>query len=243
MELVDLIRIAQRANVPGFGRQRALALMKAGLSDPEAIINADLKVLEQILLHQVRARSLVEALQQAEDRPYERAQGRQIKLARELGLEELVADAYRLFGNDYEEPIEAFLRLEKAWQITKLDDGKRQGVPDFLIQAGDRAAVLECKTCIKKPPAISKDEAFAVLVKSADIDPKVHRITLGKPGFDTFSEGKACASSEVTLVRHADFIDAMLLLRAGKVTADEALGWLLEAGVAEIERLEARGHV
>lgn len=242
IELVDLIRIARRANVPGFGRQRALALMRAGLSDPDAIINADPKLLEEILQHQVRVDRLIEALHQAEDRPYERAQRRQLKVARELGLEALVADSYRLFGNDYEAPIEALLRLEKSWEVTKLDDGKRQGVPDFLIKLGEKSAVLECKTCIKKPPTISKDEAFAVLVKAADIDKNVHRITLGKPNFDTFSEGKACASAEITLVRHADFVGAILLSQAGKVSSDELFDWLLEPGVAELDRLEAKSR-
>lgn len=240
LELVDLIRIAQRANVPGFGRQRALALMKAGLSTPEAIINTDPKSLEQILLHKVRVDSLVDALQKAEDRPYEFARRRQSKAARELGIEEMVDDAYRLFGNEYEDAIEALLRLDKTWKVTKLEDGKRQGVPDFLIQLGSKSAVLECKTCTKKPPAITKDEAFAVLTKAANIESTTRRVTLGKPGFDTFSEGKACGSTEITLVRHTDFIDAMLLLRSGFVTSEEVFSWLVEPGVAEIERLEAR---
>lgn len=133
----------------------------------------------------------------------------------------MVEDSYRLFGNDCEEPIEALLRLEKTWSVIKLDDGKRQGVPDFLIQSGDKSTVLECKTCIKKPPIITKDEAFAVLTKAADYDKKTHRVTLGKLGFDTFSEAKACASTEITLVRHADFIDAILMLQSKLVTAND----------------------
>lgn len=240
VELIDLIRIAQRAGVPGFGRQRALALSRAGLSDPEMIINADPLILEKVLQHRVRVDRLVEALQKAQNRPYEHARRRQVMLAAEIGLEQLVHEAYDLFGNDYEIPIEQLLRLEPSWKVTKLDDGKRQGVPDFLIQSGSSTAVLECKTCIKKPPAISKDEAFAVLIKAANIDAKTRRVTLGKPGFDTFSEAKACGSSEVTLVRHADFIDAILMLRSGRVAADEVFKWLVEPGVAEIERIEAQ---
>lgn len=240
IELVDLIRIAQHAGVPGFGRQRALALLKAGLSEPDAILNADPKLLELALHHKVRIDCLIEALQNVQSRPYERAMRRHLKLARDLGLEQLVSDAYSCLGNEYERPIEALLRLEPAWNVAKIDDGKRQGVPDLLIQAGQRSAVLECKTCTKKPPAITKDEAFAVLTKAADFDAKIRRVTLGKPGFDSFSEAKACGSSEITLVRHSDFIEAMLVLRAEHASADDVFAWLVEPGVAELERLESK---
>jgi helicase len=236
MELIDVVKIAHRAKVPGFGRQRALSLLRAKLASTEAILAADREQLEKLLSNKERTDKLLVAIEQADGNPYERAQRLHIRAGRKLGIEALVADSYGKIGNDYEDQIEQLLRLETSWEVLKLDDGKRQGVPDFMLTFEGRSLVLECKTCTKKPPTINKEEAFAVQHKAADIA-NVHKLTLGKPGFDTFSESKACGSSEITLLRHADFVEAILLLKSGAVTPKLVFDWLLAPGVSEIERL------
>lgn len=236
MVLVDLLSIAKKAKVPGFGRQRALTLMRANLYEPEKILATSIDDLATILSNKERASLLVAAVQSSENDPYKRAELLHMRFGKTLGLEALIFDLYAKFGNDYETPVESILRLESAWEVQKLDDGVRQGVPDFMITMRGRSAVLECKTAIKKPPQINKEDAFAVLHKAANIA-NVHKITLGKPGFDTFSESKACASIDITLLRHSYFVEAMLLLRAGSVSPEDVFDWLLTPGVAEIERL------
>lgn len=236
MELVDLLDVAQKAKVPGFGRQRALALRKAGFSAPEQIVSADFAALEKVLANTERTKRLLTAIEQSENDPVKRAYKLHSKFANGLGLGQLIGDLYEKIGNDYEVPVEKILRLETAWEVIKLDDGVRQGVPDFMISLNGRSAVLECKTTVKKPPMINKEEAFAVQHKATDIE-NVHKITLGKPAFDTFSESKACGSVEITLLRHSDFVEAMLLLRSGSVNAAKVFEWMVEPGVAELERL------
>lgn len=236
LEVIDLIKIAHRAKVPGFGRQRALDLLKARLTSPEEILAAGRDAVEKIIGNKERAVRLIDALENSIDKPHERAKRLHLIVARHLGLEALILDSYEKLGNDYEDPIGSLLNLNGQFEVIKLDDGVRQGVPDFLIKFKDRSAVIECKTCTKKPPTINKEEAFAVQHKAADIK-DVHKITLGKPGFDTFSEGKACAATDITLIRHADFIEAVLLTRVGDVSVEQFFDWLVSPGVAEIERL------
>ena len=171
---------------------------------------------------------------------FEKAKRLHLKVAESLGIGTQVKEAYDLMGANYERPIQNLLSMDPKLKVTIVDDGKRQGVPDMMIEYKNRAAVIECKTTTKRPPTISKDEAFSVLVKAADIK-DVHRITIGKPGFDTFAESKACGSSEITLINHSTFIEAILLRRKGLITLDALFDWLLEPGVAESERLGVLG--
>lgn len=235
-EIIDVIKVAQKGRVPGFGRQRALSLLKARIVTQEDILNTAPDILEKLLSSKERATSLLQAIENQPTNPYEKSQRRHIRVATSIGIQNIIEQCYLALGNDYEDAIERLLRESTPWEITKLDDGKRQGVPDFMITNSGNTLVLECKTCTKKPPHINKEEAFAVLIKAADIK-DAHKITLGKPGFETFAEGKACASTELTLLRHSDLIEAVLLIRLGVVTHEDAFQWLLEPGVAEIERL------
>ena len=234
--VVDLIRTAQSGRVPGFGRQSALALLRARLSDRESILGADRAVLEKLLFRKERVEKLLEAIEKDAPNSFERAKRLHLRVARKLGIEQQVSDAYEKYGEDYEAPVEALLRMDAAWRVTRLDDGKRQGVPDILVSYKELSVVIECKTTTKRPPVINKEEAFDVLTKAVNIK-DVHRITLGKPGFDTFSESKACGSSDITLVNHCAFIDAILLRRKDAISLDMLFEWLREPGVAESSRL------
>jgi len=235
-EVVDLIRTAHAARVPGFGRQSALTLLRAKLGDRDAILSADRAVLEKLLKIGERVDKLIEAIEHESPNQFEKAKRLHKKIAETIGIGPQVRDAYDLMGADYERPIQDLLSMDPELKVTIVDDGKRQGVPDIMIEYKNRAAVIECKTTTKKPPIISKDEAFSVLVKAAEIE-GVHCITIGKPGFDTFAESKACGSSKITLINHTTFIEAMLLRRKGLVTLDALFDWLLEPGVAESDRL------
>lgn len=236
MELIDLVRIARKYSVPGFGRQRALALKRAGLWELEKIAVTSVEELTKIVTNSERAKLLIQAINKAEDDPFKRAERIHKEFAKQYGLYDLVSDLYEKIGNDYEIPVEKILRLEQAWSVIKVDDGIRQGVPDLMVTLGNKSIVLECKTTTKRPPQINKEEAFAVLHKAADIK-GAHCVTLGKPGFETFAEAKACASSDITLLRNSFFVEAMLLLRSGRVTPEQAFEWLSTPGVSEIERL------
>lgn len=233
---VDLIRTAQKARVPGFGRQGALALLRAKLADRLSILSAAKDVLVKLLNRPERVERLLEAIEKEAPGSFEKEKRYHLRVARKLGIEPQIADAYEKYGDAYEDAVEQILAMVPEWKVIRLDDGKRQGVPDILVTYQNKSLVIECKTTTKKPPAISKDEAFAVMAKAIDIM-DVHRATLGKPAFDTFSQSKACGSSDVTLIGHTAFIDAILLRRMGLISVHDLFGWFLEPGVAESSRL------
>jgi len=154
-----------------------------------------------------------------------------------LGIERLVKACDDALGTDYEAAIAALMKVETAWVVTALDDGTRSNVPDLLIELGAQQILLECKTCTKSPTLIKKEEAWAVLQKAADFDSAMRRVTLGKPAFDETSKKKAAASRDITLVEHSVFMEGLLRVHGGTLSAIDFLTWLGNAGVAELERL------
>jgi helicase len=121
--------------------------------------------------------------------------------------------------------------------VDKLDDGKRQNVPDIQLVLGKTALLIECKTVTKKPPLIAKEEAFAVVQKALDFEQTMKRVTLGKPDFDEHSKKKAAASPPVTLVRHEVFMEGLMRVLTGRLSAGEFVAWLSEPGVTDLSRL------
>ena len=64
-EALDLIRIAERARVPGFGRQRAMALVDDGVSTFEDVENLGAERVAKILHSRPRAEALLAAISEA----------------------------------------------------------------------------------------------------------------------------------------------------------------------------------
>ena len=132
------------------------------------------------------------------------------------------------------------MKEETNWIVQKIDEHKRQNVPDILITLGDMDVLIECKTCTKKSALINKEESWAILQKAADFDNKMRRVTLGKPAFDEHSKTKAQAATDITLVEHHIFMEGLLRVLSGTVSAKNFLQWLGTPGVSEIERLEGK---
>lgn len=239
-ELLDVIRIAERHGVPGFGRHRAMALVAQGITTLHDVLATAKDLLAQILRSEPRAQSLLDAASSAAGHGPSRLATTHARVAKELRIDQITEACNHKLGVDYETAIVEFLRVETSWIVTMLDDGNRQNVPDILIQLGEQQILLECKTCSKVPPLIRKEEAWAVLQKAADFDPKMHRVTLGKPAFDETSRKKASASYDISLVEHSAFMEGLLRVHSGTLTPTEFMTWLGAPGVAEIDRLLGR---
>lgn len=102
---------------------------------------------------------------------------------------------------------------------------------------GHLEVLLECKTSTRSPGLIKKEEAWAVLQKAADYSPSMRRVTLGKPAFDETCKKKVASSSDIVLVEHSAFIEGLLRVLTGTLSAEEFLSWLMKPGLAEIDRL------
>lgn len=238
-DLIDVVKAAARYDVPGFGRMRAMALRLAKLPGPNDILSADVKTITGVIESEPRARALLRALSEYFDAPLETLKIRHVSRAEELRLDAaLIARSYEALGEAYEDPVEDLLRSVPGWNVTKLDKAKRQAYPDFLLELLDRAVLVECKTKQRNTATLSKDEAFAVLTKGTDFK-KDHSVTIGKPDFDETSRTKANGSTAITLLRHQDFVEAILRCHGGKVTVEHLSRWLLTPGYARLEHLEA----
>ncbi|MGH9436744.1 MAG: DEAD/DEAH box helicase [Terriglobia bacterium] len=236
-EALDIMRIAERHKVPGFGRQRAMALIAQGIVRLQDILATAKDRLTQLLRSEHRAQALLDAASNSFGYGPSRFAATHQRVAKELGIAQLVDECNQALGVEYEKAIMKLLRVETDWDVTALDDGERQNVPDLHLQLGNTSVLIECKTCSKSPPLIKKEEAWAILQKASDFDQGMRRVTLGKPQFDETSKKKAAASQGITLVEHTVFVEGLLRLHAGTLSANAFLDWISTPGVAEIERL------
>ncbi|HLG17075.1 MAG TPA: hypothetical protein VJH03_21625 [Blastocatellia bacterium] len=236
-EALDVLRIANRKSVPGFGRQRVMALIANGLATVMDVITAKKEQLVKLLSSERRADALVAALSDNFDGASANFERMHLQLGDELGIKEKVLKCNEALGTEYDDAIFGLLKEELNWSVDKLDDGKRQNVPDIQLVLGNIALLIECKTVTKKPPLIAKEEAFAVLQKASDFDPDIKRITLGKPDFDEHSKKKATASPSIALVRHGVFMEGLMRVLTGRLSPADFVAWLAEPGVTDLNRL------
>jgi helicase len=236
-EALDVMRVAERHGVPGFGRQRAMVLITHGITTLHDVLATAKDKLTELLRSDHRAQALLEAAMSTVGYGASRLAVTHSRVAKEIGIEAIVDACNAESGLAYEKAITDLLRVETGWVVTALDDGTRQNVPDILVQVGGLQVLIECKTCSKSPPLIKKEEAWAVIQKAADFDRSMHRVTLGKPLFDETSKKKAAASHDITLVEHSVFVEGLLRVHTGELTPTDFLEWISVPGVAEIERL------
>lgn len=236
-ETLDLIRIAHTAHVPGFGRQRAMALARAGIITFENVENIGLNQLSEIVGDRTRAQALLSAIAEVTEFKPNRFELVHRKLSERLGVREIVKDCIESTGNEYEDAIVRLLQLEKAWSISVRDDGRRRNEPDILIRLEGTAILLEVKTATRRVGLVKKEAAFAVLQKATDYEESIYRVTLGKPAFDEMSKVKALASTNITLVEHLPFLEGILRVLAKNITPNAFIEWLVEPGEAEFQRL------
>jgi helicase len=236
-EALDMMRIALRHGVPGFGRQRSMALISQGISTLHEILSTAKTKLIEILRSDKRVEALLHAASKTAEFGPSRLTATHNRIAKDLGIADVVEACNREFGVTYEQAIEALLRVETSWIVKALDDGERQNVPDLYLQLGKLELLIECKTSSKSPPLIKKEDAWAVMQKAADFDKTMKRITLGKPVFDESSKKKAAAAYDITLVEHSDFLEGLLRVHAGTLEPCEFINWLSMPGLSDIERL------
>jgi helicase len=234
---LDLLRVAERHRVPGVGRQRAMALVKRGFQTLQDVLQAGPDQLLDILKSSLRIIELKKGIEVTTGHNSNAMQSAHIRVAKELGAESLVERCYTENGTAYEDAVHKLLAYTKAFKITVIDDGKRQNVPDFLVQLENTEAVIECKTATKNPALINKEDAWAVIQKAADYDQKIRRITLGKPAFDETSKKKAAAAANLTLIENGVFVEAVLRILQETLSPEEFMNWITMPGVSELERL------
>ncbi|MDQ0465582.1 helicase [Caulobacter ginsengisoli] len=236
-EALDMLRVAQREGVPGFGRQRALALLQQGIQTFDQLLASAKDTLSAVLGSERRTTALLSAVATCLGFRGDRYRKVHIELAAKLGLTDVIDKCSSALGEEYETAMKALMEVERSWTVTTVDDGKQQNVPDLLLTLGNKSVLIECKTTTKNPPMIKKEDAFAVMQKAVDFDPAIFRATLGKPGYDEHSKKKVQAAKDITLIEHDVFVEGMLRVCAGKVSPSDFIDWIAMPGLTELERL------
>lgn len=239
-EALDILRVAHREGVPGFGRQRAMALVRQGIETFDQLLASTKDTLSAAVGNEGRASALLKAVAACFGISNVKYQKTHAALAEKLGCAAQFTACSDTLGTEYEKAIELFLGIEPSWTIYVLDDGKQPNVPDLLIVLGDVSVILECKTTSKNPPLIKKEEAFAVMQKAIGYDATMHRVTLGKPGFDEHSKKKVQTATDVALVSHDLFMEGLLRVHAKEIAPQDFLLWLAVPGLTELDRLAGR---
>ena len=232
-ELLDLMEAAQTFSGPGFGRQRAMAIFEAGLDDPNDLISTPIERVVEVVGDEHRAEALVHAVIQVQGRLLEGWKHRHLRRVGQVSNRiKLIEESYDATGTDYEDVIEKMLE-SLDWSVEKLDDGKRQGMPDFMLKWQGQSIVIECKTKQSSEAVINKEDAFSILVKSVDINAD-HRVTIGKPDFSAFCREKAAGARGVTLVPHYCFAEVIVRAWENALSTEEVFDWLLKPGILEV---------
>ncbi len=230
-ELVDIVKAAQNVQVPGFGRQRAMALFQSGLSEPNILVTTKHDQIRKAVESSDRAHALISAVSEYFSLALSTWKNRHIRRTKEIdGDVDLIAKSYDSVGEAYEDAVEALLST-LGWNIKKLDEGGRQGVPDLLVKHEGRVVLIECKTKKNAHATIDKQDAFAVLTKGVDIKAD-HLVTVGKPDFDTFSKAKAAGSPGITLISHHCLTEVVLRNWEGHICSNAVFEWINRPGVA-----------
>lgn len=234
----DLLRVAQRARVPGLGRQRAVAMIKKKYADRASALAAGVDQLEKVLGHRQRAEKLIEALSTGSPDQQARAEAMHLIQARKLGIEGLVHDMYAADAGSYAAAVAALLfrvggvpvRTVSTTEL-QIDDAPGDAPTPILIN---------CLAADSSIPSVSVHEAFAI-ASSPRRESAQHMVTVAKPGFDILAEKKACTSTEVTLVPQAALVAAAIhaLAHPARFTPERFFAWFTEPGTAEPEIVEA----
>ena len=149
-DTLDIIRIAQLARVPGFGRQRAVALGRHGVTSFEDLENLGAERVTEMVGSRTRAEALLEAVEQEIDISPNRYSLVHERLAARLGVDDVVKECAALMEKEYEDAIVRLLNSEDSWSVSVRDDGRRMNEPDILIRLDNIAVLLEIKDSTKE---------------------------------------------------------------------------------------------
>jgi len=239
-ENLDLLRLAEKHKVPGVGRQRTMELVNKGLTSFQDLIGAGKDTLLSILKHALRVEAFLNGANSTTGQDPVALRTSHIRVANGLGIGEIVQRCYEDLGTDFEKAILELLAHLDSIKSKIVDTGTRQNYPDMHLKLDDLEILLECKTSSKSHGLIGKEDAWAVIQKCADFAAHARRVTLGKPRFDETSKQKAAANRDLTLVENEAFIEGVLRLILKEIDSKALMQWLMEPGLAELERLPGR---
>lgn len=162
---------------------------------------------------------------------------RHILKSKKLGFESQFSKYYVTRGTDYELAFEELLNLAGI-AFTKLDDGKKNGAPDYLLNfSNSPELIVELKTR-QGENLVNLNEATDVLRAS-----ELHGyssnfcVTLCHPGVDPSVLPVIERCGRLSVVEGHDLGEAFLRLLSGTITQEQLWQWLSIPGAASAEDL------
>ncbi len=232
-DAIDVLEAAKYADVPGFGRNRAMGLVENNVAQPNKLMELKKDVLAKLVESTERASALLDAVANSFKKPMEFWKNRHVEYAKEVGADvSLVEALYDHDGTEYETYVVTLLK-RMEFDAELFDDGKRQGAPDIILRTPEGNVFIECKSREnKKGSPISTEDAFAILTKANDLTP-VHCVTVAKPAVGSHTKKKATSNGSLTIIEHKALIQAYLVYFSGIVPKHRILGWLMKPGIAK----------
>lgn len=232
-DAIDVLEAAKLADVPGFGRHRAMGLVENKVAHPNKLLELKTDVVAKLVDSSERALALLDAVANLFKKPMKFWKNRQLDNARDIGADiSLIEALYDNDGTEYENHVVTLLkRMELDAEL--FDDGKKQGVPDILLRLPEGNVFIECKTReAKKGSPISTEDAFAILTKANDLSP-AHCITVAKPAVGSHVKKKATSNGSLTIIEHKVLVQAYLAYFSGIAPKHRIVSWLMQPGIAQ----------
>lgn len=236
-DAIDIMEAASIYNVPGFGRQRAMILHKAGISLPNILLKTSIEVIVERVDSDNRANALMDAVANQFNKPMEYWLHRQQYYAKEKDADvRLIEELYSATGLDYEHSILKLLKRMDL-KVDLFDTGNKQGAPDIILELPKGNIFIECKSRERrKGSPISTQDSFSILAKANNLSP-YHCITIAKPGVCSHAKSKASSDGKLTIIEHNAIIQAYLAYFSRVIPHHRIIDWLLTPGMATLFHL------
>ncbi|HHH0502810.1 DEAD/DEAH box helicase [Yersinia enterocolitica] len=167
---------------------------------------------------------------------------RHIFNSRKLGFESQFRNYYAARGIEYEQAFEALLNLAEI-DFTKLDDGKKTGAPDYILNLSNSPEIIvELKTKLGEN-LVDLNGATDVLRASELYGySSSFCVTLCHPGVDPSVLPVIETCGRLSVVEGHDLGEAFLRLLSGTITQEQLWQWLSIPGAASAEDLPLKEY-
>ena len=230
LELVELLEVAERYEVPGLGRKRAMKLYVNKVSQPEQVLALELGQLASILESRERALALRKALAQSfKDKLLIREAMHVSRAASAFRDQDLIKRLYKSTGTEYDLIVtELFNALGfNAFRRDQL--GMSKGDPDIEITYDARKIFVECKSAKSEAGSIGLSDASTIFGKAGNLG-KGHLCTIGKPDFSEVAIEKMSTRTDITLIPHAVLVEMLIRVWEDRMSLSDCFKTLTRGG-------------
>lgn len=230
LELVELLEVAERYEVPGFARKRAMKLHAHKISQPEQILELDLGQLTSLLDSRERALSLRDALAKFFRDKMSVKEAMHISRAASVFRDQnLVKKLYKATGVEYDLIVTELFNAIGFNAFRRDLPGMSKGDPDIEITYDGRRAFVECKTAKSEAGSIGLSDTSTIFGKAGNLG-EGHLCTIGKPDFSEVAIEKMANRTDITLVSHAVLVEMLIRVWEGRMELSDCFRALTRGG-------------